>query len=51
MFAGIDVAKELDPRRYVGRAPEQVDEFVADEVRPIRNRYAGVLGQKDDVDR
>jgi adenylosuccinate lyase len=51
MFAGIDVAKELDPMRYVGRAPEQVDEFVAQEVRPVRERYAAALGQKGEVDR
>jgi len=51
MFAGIDVAKELDPMRYVGRAPEQVDEFVEQEVKPIRERYATALGQKGDIDR
>lgn len=51
MFAGIDVARELDPMRYVGRAPEQVDEFVAQEVKPIRERYAAQLGQKGDIDR
>ena len=51
MFAGIDVAKELDPTRYVGRSPEQVDEFVELEVRPIRERYAGALGQRGEIDR
>ena len=50
MFAGIDVAKELEPMRYVGRAPEQVDEFLAEEVEPVRRRYGGALGQKADVD-
>ena len=49
MFAGIDVAKELDPARYVGRSAEQVDEFVEQEVRPVRKRYAGALGQRGDV--
>lgn len=49
MFAGIDVAKELDPKRYVGRSAEQVDEFVEHELRPIRERYAGSLGQRGDV--
>src|SRR4051812_12768885 len=51
MFAALDVARELDPVRYVGRAPEQVDEFVAQEVRPVRGRYAAALGQKGEVDR
>jgi adenylosuccinate lyase len=49
MFAGIDMARELDPMRYVGRAPEQVDEFVDQEVRPIRERYATALGQRGEV--
>ena len=44
MFAGIDVAKELDPMRYVGRSPEQVDEFIEQEVRPVRERYRGGPG-------
>jgi adenylosuccinate lyase len=49
MFAAIDLARELDPSRYVGRSPEQVDEFVDQEVRPVRERYASVLGQKGEV--
>ena len=49
VFAGIDMAKELDPIRYVGRSPEQVDEFIEQEVRPIRQRYGAVLGQQGDV--
>jgi adenylosuccinate lyase len=48
-FAGIDVAAELQPIKYVGRAPEQVDEFIAEEVAPIRQRYAGALGQRADI--
>jgi adenylosuccinate lyase len=46
MFASIDMAKELDPARYVGRSPEQVDEFIEQEVRPVRERYRDSLGQK-----
>jgi adenylosuccinate lyase len=49
LFAGIDVAKELDPSRYVGRSAEQVDEFVAQEVKPIRARYSAELGQTGEV--
>jgi adenylosuccinate lyase len=48
-FAGIDLAKELDPVRFVGRAPEQVDEFIDQEVRPVRERYAAALGQTGEV--
>jgi adenylosuccinate lyase len=49
LFAGIDLTKALDPMRYVGRAPEQVDEFMEQEVRPIRERFASALGQKGEV--
>jgi adenylosuccinate lyase len=48
-FAGIDLTKALDPARYVGRAPEQVDEFLEQEVRPVRERYAAALGQTGEV--
>jgi adenylosuccinate lyase len=48
-FAGIDLAREMDPKRYVGRSPEQVDEFLEQEIDPIRSRYTGRLGQRGDV--
>jgi adenylosuccinate lyase len=51
MFAGIDVARELQPGRFVGRSPEQVDDFIQQEIHPIRVRYAAALGQKGEVDR
>ena len=48
-FARVDFAAVLDPRGFVGRAPEQVTEFVAESVEPIRTRYAGALGMKADL--
>jgi adenylosuccinate lyase len=39
-FAGIDRAAllaELEPERYVGRAPQQVDEFVTETLEPFLN--------------
>jgi adenylosuccinate lyase len=33
----------LDPKTFVGRAPEQVDEFLKEEVEPILKNYAGQL--------
>jgi adenylosuccinate lyase len=39
-FAKIDIVAALNPRHFVGRAPEQVDEFLAAVVEPIRSRYA-----------
>ena len=41
-FAGIDLRAALDARQYVGRAPEQVDEFIAEIVEPIRSKYGAV---------
>lgn len=32
------------PGRFVGRSPEQVEEFVGQAVRPVRERYADELG-------
>lgn len=39
-FAGVDLAAVCEVRRFIGRAPEQVDEFLAEVVEPIRQRYA-----------
>jgi len=39
----------LDPARFVGRAPEQVEEFLAAEVDPILERNAYLLGEKAEV--
>lgn len=41
-FEGVDLSGALDGRRFVGRAPEQVDTFIANVVQPIRNRYKDV---------
>jgi adenylosuccinate lyase len=30
----------MNPRQFIGRAPEQVDDFLADIIDPIRARYA-----------
>ncbi len=39
----------LEPGRHVGRAPEQVLEFVAEEVDPLLERYADLLGATGEV--
>lgn len=40
-FRGVDVNAAVDARKLVGRSAEQVDEFIAEVVEPIRRRYAG----------
>jgi len=47
-FAQVDLSATLDPAQFVGRAPQQVDEFLAEVVEPIRQRYAGrTAGEAD----
>jgi adenylosuccinate lyase len=38
-FAKVDLAATTDPMQYIGRAPQQVDEFIAEVVEPIRAKY------------
>jgi len=45
-FAKVDFKKVLNPKDYIGRAPQQVDEFIADVVAPIRRRYRTQLNRK-----
>ncbi|MGI6460401.1 MAG: adenylosuccinate lyase [Candidatus Hydrogenedentales bacterium] len=39
----------LDLRLFVGRAPQQVDEFLREEVGPVLDRYRDRLGARSDV--
>jgi adenylosuccinate lyase len=43
-FAGVDIAR-LAAENLAGRSAEQVDEFLAQEVQPIRERYPQLLRQ------
>lgn len=49
-FAGIDVSRELEPLRYVGRSAQQVDEFLSSVVAPVRHEFAHNLNQQATVD-
>jgi adenylosuccinate lyase len=42
-FSKVNFPKVLDPKHFVGRAPEQVDEFIAAEAAPLRRRYQHLL--------
>lgn len=42
-FASVPWEKVLDASDYVGRAPQQVDEFLAAEVEPVLTRYRDLL--------
>jgi adenylosuccinate lyase len=45
LFAKVDLAEVLDPKRYTGRAAEQVETFVHIVVKPIRAKYVDLLNQ------
>jgi adenylosuccinate lyase len=48
LFAAVDLSHALDTRRFVGRAPEQVDAFIANVVEPIRQRYGDLGNQQSE---
>jgi adenylosuccinate lyase len=48
-FAGLDFQAASEPRAFVGRAPQQVVEFLVEVVAPIRERYRGLGEQGAEV--
>ena len=48
-FAAVDLDAVADPSQLVGRAPEQVDEFLAEVVEPIRQRYADKPAEAEEL--
>lgn len=40
-FSAVDFSSVMDPLQYIGRAPQQVDEFVEQVVQPVARRYSG----------
>ena len=39
----------MKPEKFIGRAPEQVDEFIEEIVEPIRKRYPNVAVAEADL--
>jgi len=48
-FAKVDFKKVMNPNDYIGRAPQQVDEFLAGVVAPIRRKYRNALNKKTEL--
>ena len=48
-FSSVDVAGSVDVRRFVGRAPEQVDAFLVRVVEPIRTKYPQALARSAEL--
>ncbi|MBI1827557.1 MAG: adenylosuccinate lyase [Planctomycetes bacterium] len=40
-FARVNLSDLMNPSRFVGRAPQQVEEFLRGHIAPIQKRYAG----------
>jgi adenylosuccinate lyase len=48
-FAMVDYTEVLKPEKFVGRAPQQVDDFVKEVIGPIRERYAESLKKRSEA--
>ena len=48
-FAKVDLCNVLDARQFVGRAPQQVDEFLAEIVAPIRTKHGQRLSADEEL--
>ena len=42
-----ELTAHLEPERYIGRCPEQVEEFLSQEIAPVLEKYAAALGGKE----
>ncbi len=42
-----ELTAHLEPERYIGRCPEQVEEFLSQEIAPVLAKYAAALGEKE----
>ena len=44
-----ELKKAMEPRRYVGRAPEQVEEFLQEVIRPVLKENEDILGMRAEI--
>ncbi len=49
-FAKVDIDSLLDPHAFIGRAPQQVDDFLEAYVQPARRKYAHRLGASAELE-
>jgi len=48
-FAKVDLSRATNPKDFIGRAPQQVDEFIRAHVAPIRRRYRNSRRRANDL--
>ncbi len=51
LFTNVNFADAFAPEKLVGRAPQQVEEFILSEIDPIREKYPDQLRQQSEIDR
>ena len=44
-----ELKQSMDPSRYVGRAPQQTEDFINEDVRPILEKYKDEIGIKAEI--
>ncbi len=49
-FAHVDLDAAIDVHQFVGRAPEQVDEFLTEYIGPVRTRYPDAMNSRSSID-
>jgi adenylosuccinate lyase len=49
LLAQVDFTGILEPTQYIGRAPQQVDAFLEQEVEPLLRRYPDLRGESADL--
>ncbi len=47
MLSREELTAHLEPARYIGRCPEQVEEFLENEIAPVLARNAAALDQRE----
>jgi adenylosuccinate lyase len=48
-FSKVNLAAVTDPAKFIGRAPQQVDEFLEEVIAPIRAKYGDVSAAESEV--
>jgi adenylosuccinate lyase len=44
-----ELKRSMDPSRYVGRAPQQTEDFINEDVLPVLEEYKDELGIKAEI--
>jgi adenylosuccinate lyase len=48
-FAAVNFDQVIDKGNFIGRAPQQVDEFIIKEILPIRKHYSHLLHKSAEI--